>query len=292
MLSTLKNSDTKKYLIESGNTKKFPDPIRAEMYMDTIAYIRKMQYPCNQISSYLIMGEGRSIFPSHRKYPRNKGNPANIFVFKESVMEMVGEFQGVFEVSPLVLAFGSSINPYGGVMNGGYGQLEDLHLCSNLSLMVERNLHKHKEMEHLCNHGIFFPELSLIRDENFEMMKEPYSFSCFMASAIRYPKKKIINGKQYFLLKKDENYTRTYLDMFFRLALLRGNRAIIIGAPGCGSYDGPVHHIAEILKELVEIYQHYFDYIGFPIIVKNERDERNFDVFKETFAPLEYRYSF
>lgn len=263
------------------------DLARWETYLKTFEKVSHcMRGPKELPISYLLKGKGRSVLPSHRMYSRmSDKKPAEIFIFDESSMEMLRDFKEVFQSDPLVLVFASCINPFGGIDNGGYGQLEDWGICSDLFDHIEWHMHRTcQELKNLHKHAIFFPRILFLRDENFEWLQEPFTFSCFMASAVRYPKKKIVKGKEYFEDDRDRAYTKYYLDMFFRVALLKGKRSVIIGAPGCGSYDGPVHEIAKILKELVETYQYYFDYIGFPILVRNERDERNLAVFKETFT--------
>ena len=70
-----------------------------------------------------------------------------------------------------------------------------------------------------------------------------------------------------------------------KLAFYKGNQVLILGAFGCGAFLNSPDDVSKIFKELLvdEFYGMFFTNIIFPIFTIKGLENKNYDIFKETF---------
>lgn len=178
--------------------------------------------------------------------------------------------------NPIILNFASKILPGGGVTKGAISQEEDIFRRTNLFQTLNNDFVKYPLKSIVYSHNVY-----VAKDVNYAFLKEPFSLACVSAAALRWPKITNIDGKEYFSNKKDEEYIRNSIETIFKIAILYNHDSIILGAWGCGAYEGPRDTIALIFKENIQKYRMYFRRIGFAILIRNERDRENYNIFKK-----------
>jgi len=177
--------------------------------------------------------------------------------------------------NPVILNFASKILPGGGVKKGAVSQEEDIFRRTNLYQTLNR-----ETCEYPLNKIVYTSNLYVAFDKKGNFLKEPYSLACISAAAVRWPVVSFADGKEDFFMLKDKEYVRESINTIFKIAMLNGHDSIILGAWGCGAYEGPRHAIANNFKECIDLYSFNFKIIGFPILIRNARDQENYNIFK------------
>lgn len=99
------------------------------------------------------------------------------------------------------------------------------------------------------------------------MLKEPYKLSFIAAAALECPN--LTEG--YRLNTEDENITIEKIKTILALAASEKHDCVVLGAFGCGAFNNPPLHIAEIFKNVIEKhFQNVFNIIAFSIIFSEE----------------------
>jgi uncharacterized protein (TIGR02452 family) len=108
--------------------------------------------------------------------------------------------------------------------------------------------------------GIYSPQVLVFRDEELEMIDEPYFVSFVASSPIVNPR--LMNGR---MNEQDHNLTFAKIDTVFQIGMAKGFDSIVLGAYGCGHHANPPYQIVEIFNKCLQRWKNNFKVIVFAI---------------------------
>lgn len=196
-----------------------------------------------------------------------------------------------------VLNMASARTAGGGVSKGSKAQEESLcrrsNLMLSLSLFTNRyyNLTKDKRSEHYpipTYGGIYSPNISIYKDCNYRIYKNPYITNIISVSAVINPS----YDKDTLMISKSQIWIiKNKMRRIFRIAILHGHTKLVLGAFGCGAFCNPPKHIAQLFKEVLneDEFKHAFEEICFAILDDNNtgkqhNPEGNYKPFVDVFG--------
>lgn len=159
-----------------------------------------------------------------------------------------------------VLNMASRQNPGGGVYGGAGAQEENLFRRTNLfrsmfqfaSYASQYGLQKSIYQYPLDRNfgGIYTPNAFVFRgteDEGYKLLDNPFYVSFIAVPGMNHPELDanglIINS----LIEPIKNKIRT----IFRIGILHGHDALVLGALGCGAFRNPPHQVARLFHEVM-----------------------------------------
>lgn len=162
--------------------------------------------------------------------------------------------------SPAVLNFANRHTPGGGVLGGAGAQEENIFRRSDLFLSLYQ-FHEHggifgvprrRESYPMDRHsgGIYSPDVTVFRGletEGYPLLPEPYRLGLITVAAINRPELKTPQEIADHLVESVREKMRT----IFRIGLLHGHDALVLGAWGCGAFKNPPRHIAKLFHEVM-----------------------------------------
>lgn len=194
--------------------------------------------------------------------------------------------EGIEEVC--ILNFASATQPGGGFLNGRNAQEETLSRQSALysSLKSESEMydyHKANNNPFYSNYMIYSPNVPFFRDDNYNFIY-PFTSSVITSPAVNYSEL-LKSGKS-----EKDIYPKVYKAMkkrcrrIIQLCIKEGNKAIVLGAFGCGVFKNPPEMISKIFKEILidEGLGKHLQYVVFPIYAKSGTSGNTYKVFHDT----------
>lgn len=201
--------------------------------------------------------------------------------------------------SPAVLNFANRHTPGGGVLSGAGAQEENIFRRSNLFLSLYQ-FHQHGGIFGIPRRresypmdrstgGIYSPGVTVFRGletEGYPLLPEPYRLGVVTVAAINRPELKTPQEIADHLVEPVREKMRT----IFRLALLHGHDALVLGAWGCGAFRNPPRHIAKLFHEVMAEaeFRNRFRKIVFAVLDRKGIESSrggNLRAFREEFAP-------
>lgn len=190
--------------------------------------------------------------------------------------------------NPLLLNNADHSFPGGNVEQGSGAQEECLFRRTNYFQALTMEYYPIKLDE--C---VYSPNVLCVRkseNDHWEFYKQ-FKYINFVACPGIYQPKleydheegKVIN-KQFN--RKDEEIFLNKIRLIFQTGYKRGHNALVLGALSCGAWRGPVHHIAQLFKQVCNEYNGLFGVVAFAIFdgdVTKQKKTSNFDVFCEVF---------
>lgn len=168
----------------------------------------------------------------------------------------------------VLLNFASARNPGGGFLGGARAQEEDLARCSALyeCLLAQPEYYRaNREFESplYTDHLLYSPEVPFFRDDDHELLEEPY-----LASVITSPAP---NAGAWLGAHDDRSeLSRTLARraaMVLAVARAHGHRRLVLGAWGCGVFGNDPREVAAVFAELLRgpRFAGAFDHVTFAI---------------------------
>ncbi|OHT12100.1 hypothetical protein TRFO_03722 [Tritrichomonas foetus] len=187
-----------------------------------------------------------------------------------------------------VLNFASANKPGGGFLNGRQAQEEDLARQSSLSSSLTYNTkmydyhNRHLHDYYYADYLIYSTNVVIFRDDEEQLIDNPYRVSIISAVAVN--KKKLIESGNIDDEKVNqtmENRCRKILE----LCISQNNKAIVLGAFGCGVFGNSPSDVAQIFHKLLfeEKYGKHFSYVVFAITSKGYTTDQNLKQFQRIF---------
>ena len=256
----------------------YKDPKLIEVYRSTVDFCNSvLKYSGEQGSSILSTIE--SIDDKFRQVDLSK-----LPIYKNNVtVRNEKTLQGATDLmnyKTLVLNFASDRVPGGGVKGGAKAQEEDLFRKTSYCMYLNPIDHKHfyplKKNQLIKTTGV-----KVIKNDNYEFLEDDKRFNidCIALAGIRKPEKHVDkHGIQKYLDKKDYELTQQKIESIFKLGIISGHEALVLGAIGCGVFGNPVHDMKDIFQKTIVKYGKYFKKIRFSIL---SREDINYDVFKK-----------
>lgn len=182
--------------------------------------------------------------------------------------------------NPLVLNMASWRRPGGGWRSGANAQEEDLFRRSDYYLYLED-----KNIMDLYPLGmkmsIYTPRVFVFKGgaPNYDIYKKKSRFSASFLAMAAISNPKLIKER---LSLKDEQLTLSKIRHIFNVALENKHDSLVLGALGCGAYNNPPQHIAELFKKVIAEYDGVFQTIVFPVL--SFKSNPNFSIFKSVLS--------
>ncbi|HVO30065.1 MAG TPA: TIGR02452 family protein [bacterium] len=183
-----------------------------------------------------------------------------------------------------VLNFASARNVGGGFLGGARAQEEELCRASGLyrCLETQRGYYDANRAERSAlytDHAIESPDVPFFRDASRAFVEEPWLLTVLTSPAPN-------TGA---LLQQDDAESLARIEAAFRrraaqvLALARegGHDVLVLGAWGCGAFQGDPEMVSAIFRELLDgPFSGSFERVVFAVLVKSRRDARNLEAFR------------
>lgn len=202
---------------------------------------------------------------------KDQAEKGKVQLSAESSLEAAQRLQGEKGGQKILcLNFASAKNPGGGFLSGSQAQEESLARASGLYLSLQSRPHMyafHKQNANcLYSHRmIFSPQVPVIRDQEDQLLEEPYVLSFITSPAVN---KTCLKNQNPELLSQVGPVMRTRAELVLRLAQHYGYRTLILGAWGCGVFGNDPVLIAQIWFELLKgkgPYARSFDEVVFAV---------------------------
>ncbi|MBR5639671.1 MAG: TIGR02452 family protein [Muribaculaceae bacterium] len=205
--------------------------------------------------------------------------------------------------NPAVLNMASRGNPGGGVISGDGAQEETLFRRTNLF----RSLYQfapYAAQYHLTRSrhqypldwnfgGIYTPDAIYFREsekKGYALLENPVSLSFIAVAGLKDPGLTADGMIADHLVGSVKNKIRT----IFRIGLLHGHDALVLGALGCGAFRNPPRHVALLFHEVMDEpeFKNRYRKIVFAILDdhnahRSHNPEGNFKPFAEEFAGMD-----
>ena len=202
--------------------------------------------------------------------------------------------------SPALLNFASAGHPGGGVETGARAQEETICRRSTLTRSIytfdPQYATKYGYELHDGDHypivydfcAVYSPNVTVFREGlDCLLMENPFDVAVVTCAALN------LNGKYAIKLTPDGHLPKAAVDItrnkirtVFRLGLIYGNDALVLGAFGCGAFKNPPAEIAGLFHEVMEEpeFKNKYRLITFSIIEDHNSQNRNLRAFEEEFG--------
>lgn len=201
--------------------------------------------------------------------------------------------------NPAVLNFANRHNAGGGVLKGCRAQEESLFRCTNLfrSLFQFMPFAKQYEVEmNQCQYpldrrfgGVYTPYATVFREysrgKDYEFL--PHSFKLSFIGVAALDRRHSGCDKTTPLSFHDVEITLSKMRTIFRIGIIHGHDALVLGAFGCGAFLNPPQQIAELFKQVMNEpeFKNKYRKIVFPVFDNhNVHGVSNYDAFKNVFG--------
>lgn len=168
------------------------------------------------------------------------------------------------------LNFASAKNPGGGFLGGSQAQEESLARASGLyaCLLTQWNYYEENRACGTClytDHMIYSPRVPVFRDDDDELLEEPYPVSFLTAPAVNAG---VVRQKEPGKAGQIEHTMLRRMRLLLSVAVAHGHRVIVLGAWGCGVFQNNADEVAGWFRHVLrqEGFAGYFDRITFAIV--------------------------
>lgn len=187
----------------------------------------------------------------------------------------------------LCLNFASAKNPGGGFLVGSQAQEESLARASNLYLslinkMAMYEFHRGRKDCLYSDNMIFSPEITVFRNDNDELLDEPYQVSLITSPAVNAG---CIRQKYNKQLSQIEPKMISRIEKVLALALSQKVETLVLGAWGCGVFGNDPEKIASYFAQFLKTdgrFENVFTKIIFAVL-DNSKSEQFIKPFKKYF---------
>lgn len=207
----------------------------------------------NVVQSHKLTFEEINQLYTPTKYGKDK-ETSHIRVLYQDTLESASNYP-----NSLVLNMACEYFPKDGIIVDGSTQEESLHMRSDYSLTLSRDLYPLHP-----NELIYSPCVHVIKDPQYRRLSQPFTVSLVACSAIRRPK---LENMKYS--RDDRSLMVNKIRAIFKLAALYHHPSLILGAFGCGAFGHQPDEVAEIFTEIITDFQYQFTDIVFSILGKN-----------------------
>ena len=201
---------------------------------------------------------------------------------------------------PVVLNFANRRTPGGGVLDGSGAQEESIFRRTNVFLSLYQ-FHCNGELFDVPQRperypldretgGVYTPDAIVFRgpeSEGCPFLAHPFRTSVATVAALNRPDLADLDELAPDMVPP----TLSRMRSIFRIALLHGHDALILGAWGCGAFRNPPRHIARLFHDVMreDEFRDRFAKIVFAIIERKGVDDRphsrgNLRAFQEEFS--------
>jgi uncharacterized protein (TIGR02452 family) len=257
--------------------------LRAEIFQQTVKFAKKGFYFVNNTEVNIF---GRNYSDATFFYDKElklAPNPA-VYETQYSVIEAdcleTAHLLQQAGYKVCVLNMASRQNPGGGVVKGSGAQEENLFRRTDLYRSMYRfadyaaqyDIARHAKSYPLDRNygGIYSEGIIVFRGSErsgYSLLKQPYTMNVVSVAALSAPELKQTD-KGYRLIDTLVEPTKNKIRTILRIAATHNNDCVVLSAFGCGAFNNPPEHIAEIFREvfLEDEFNGRFKMIVFAII--------------------------
>jgi uncharacterized protein (TIGR02452 family) len=151
------------------------------------------------------------------------------------------------------LNFASAKNPGGGFLNGSQAQEESLARATALypCLLTQRayyDANRHSSSALYTDHMIYSPQVPVFRDDDDEVLEEPWEVSIVTAPA---PNAGAISRNHPHRADEIESTFRRRIEQLLSIATVNEQTALVLGAWGCGVFRNDPAMVASLFAEFL-----------------------------------------
>lgn len=164
-----------------------------------------------------------------------------------------------------VLNMASKTTPGGGVSKGSFSQEEELFRRTNLSRSLfrfsefGRSIYNYPEAKKPIDDyplslygGIFSRKVTVFREKDtYDFLEDRDVFTTNIISVAAFNRPEL-NEEGTRLLKKYAIMTKEKIRVILRIAALENINSLVLGAFGCGAYQNPAKHMAELFRTVFD----------------------------------------
>ena len=185
----------------------------------------------------------------------------------------------------LALNFASARNPGGGFLRGAKAQEEDLARCSALyaALMTQPayyTANRAQESLLYTEHVIYSPRVPFFRDENLQLLEDPFPVSVITAPA---PNAGEVLSRDPAAGPIVRDVLRARARRVLEVASAHGHRSLVLGAWGCGVFRNDPVEVAEAFGLALDAMAGVFDRVLFAVYERSG-DGPNLRAFQAKFG--------
>jgi len=186
------------------------------------------------------------------------------------------------------LNFASAKNPGGGFLNGSSAQEESLARSSALYPCIKQKKEMYDENKKYdsalyLDYMIYSPEVPVFREDSGSLLDNPYKVSMITAPAVNAGVVRSRESKENE--NKIEKKMKYRIEKILSIALINKNRALVLGAFGCGVFRNNPEDVADYFRQFVkedERFNSYYDKIVFAVLHRSRKTE-TYNIFKRKF---------
>lgn len=181
------------------------------------------------------------------------------------------------------LNFASAKNPGGGFLSGSQAQEESLARSSGLYSCISqmREMYDYNSSTKTClysDYMIYSPKVPVFRDDNNKLLNEAFLTSFITAPAVNAG---VVMEREKGSTEKIHSVMTNRIKKILLIAALNNNKAIVLGAYGCGVFRNKAEDVAEYFRKVLneDGYKLLFDKVVFAIY-DNAVDKSKIRVFE------------
>jgi TIGR02452 family protein len=182
------------------------------------------------------------------------------------------------------LNFASAKNPGGGFLSGSQAQEESLARSSGLYPCISqmKEMYDYNWGIKTClysDYMIYSPKVPVFRDDSNKLLNEAFLVSFITAPAVNAG---VVREREKGNIEKIHSVMINRIKKILLIAALNNNKAIVLGAYGCGVFRNKTEDVAEYFRKVLieDGYKLLFDKIVFAIY-DNSADKAKIRVFEQ-----------
>ena len=194
--------------------------------------------------------------------------------------------------NPCVLNMANRQNPGGAVLQGAGAQEENIFRRSDcyrslfqfVSYGTQYNITPHATKQYPMDKdfgGIYTPDVTVFRSDEkngYSLLSQPYRVGLVSVAAISHPE--VVDD---MISPEQVNPTKNRIRTIFRTAYLNGHHDLVLSAFGCGAFQNPPRHMAQLFKEVLQEdeFHNLFSNIVFAILERDSKNGNNYTSFRD-----------
>lgn len=217
-------------------------------------------------------------------------HPIKTFIEVEESTTLISNQKAITQfpqLKTLCLNFASAKNPGGGFLGGSQAQEESLARSSGLYGSIAPVTEYYEQNRALGNslyrhHMIYSPAVPVFRNDNGQLLDQPYTVSMITAPAVNAG---AIKKNSPHLIDQLEPVMLDRIERLLDIAYLNGYQHLILGAWGCGVFKNDPNEIAKYFHHhLIQgDYKAVFERITFGIL-DNTKQQHILNAFQHYFG--------
>ena len=235
---------------------------RVQVMNETLNHLKQGHYTSpdgtNHVLDLTHAIQGAEICPSAGTVEQRPGyEPTRIVVKDRDCLYAAAELNAK-GLNPIVLDMASDDHFGGGYLTGALAQEEDCSRRSGLCIAADtqhgmQSTNFYPLSGNSQSAGLYVPRVPVFRadyDKGYQYLNQPFEVAYGVIAAHCRPHLDNSSGSPR-LHNAEATATREKIRTFFEMARLKGHQSVVFGALGCGAFQNPPDHIAEITMEVI-----------------------------------------